>query len=167
MFDKKIGWNEAHYRIANYLEKKGDYDNAAYEYEAVIKVTPFNYFPNLELANLFMRQKKYKLAEATLKRAMTFSQNLPYAYAKLGLLYYFTDRPELAIKRLEQAVEKNKTSNRFKDDELAGAFYIMSMAYAKLGKLSLAKKAAKEALNIKPEYEEVKAIMKKLNVFKE
>ncbi|KPL08323.1 hypothetical protein AMJ86_01035 [bacterium SM23_57] len=167
LFERNVGWNEAHYRIARYLEKKGEYDQAAQEYEAVIKVTPFNYFPYLELANLQMRQGKYEQAEETLKEALTYSKYLPYAYAKLGLLYFFTKRHAASIEKLTQAIELNKRANRFKPDELAGAYYIMSMAYGEKGNLDSAISSAHEALKIKPDYKEAQDVLMKLKKAKE
>ena len=163
MFDKKIGWNEAHYRIAHYFERKGLYEKAEREYDAVIKVTPNNYFPRLELANLYLREKKYQLAETTLQTTLALSKNLPYAYAKLGMLYVFTNRPNLAVTNLEKAIAINSQIKKFKENELAGAFYLLSVAYAKNGKIQMAEKAANNALKINPEYKEAKVILKELN----
>ncbi len=162
LFSRKFGWNEAHYRIARYLAAKGDYDRAAQEYQAVIKVTPSNYYPYLELGDLLMRQRKFSKAEDVLKKGLTYSTHLPYAYAKLGMLYFFSQRLTQAVEKLEQAIEINKKNNLFKIDELAGAYYIMSMAYGQLGKIALAKNAINNALKIKPNYPEAKAVLKKL-----
>ena len=64
---------------------------------------------------------------------------------------------------LEQAIAKNNQIKRFKEDEFAGAFLLLSMAYAKLGNIQLARKAASNALKINPEYKETKAILEELN----
>jgi len=136
LFARKIGWNEAHYRLARYLTKRKDYESAAKEYQAVIKVTPSNYFPYLELGDLLMRRQKFAEAEANLKKGLSLSKNMPYAYGKLGMLYFFTQKPNLAVEYFEQAVEINKATKLFNNDELAGAYYIMAMAYGQLGTIA-------------------------------
>ncbi|MCI0512915.1 tetratricopeptide repeat protein [candidate division KSB1 bacterium] len=162
LFDRKFGWNEAHYRMARFLTQQQAYDRAAQEYEAVIKVTPYNYFPYLELANLQMRQQDFNAAEATLTKCQTFSRNLPYAAAKLGMLYYFTGRFDQAIQQLQQALTVNQRVKRFQPDELAGAHYLLSLAYSSSGKLDLAKQAAEAALQVRPDYPEAKQVLQKL-----
>jgi tetratricopeptide (TPR) repeat protein len=163
LFTKKFGWNEAHYRVAQYLEQNGNYENAAREYEAVIKVTPSNYYPYLELGDMLMRQREFLKAEEILKKGLAYSRQLPFAYAKLGMLYFFTQRPEMAVAQLNEAIGINQRANRFKTEELAGAYYLLGMAYGQSGKLDLAKEAAQNALKIKPNYPEAKAVIEKLN----
>lgn len=162
LFERKIGWNEAHYRIARFRQKNKNYDLAAREYEAVIKVTPFNYFPFIELANLHLRQKKYGSAEKTLQQGLNYSRHLPFIYAKLGMLYFFMKRLKEAEKQLLQAIQINTRTNLFNPDELAGAHYLLSMTYGESGKIKLAKQAAKTALDIKPGYKEALAVLSKL-----
>jgi tetratricopeptide (TPR) repeat protein len=162
LFDRKFGWNEAHYRIAKFLTQQQEYDRAVQEYEAVIKVTPYNYFPYLELANLQMRQKNFNAAEATLTKCQFYSRNLPYASAKLGMLFYFTGRFDQAIQQLQLALTVNQRVRRLQPDELAGAYYLLSLAYSSSGKFELAKQAAQDALRIRPDYPEAQQVLQKL-----
>jgi len=160
---RKFGWNEAHYRIAKYFLQKKEWENAAREYEAVIKIAAFNYFPYIELANVQMRQKKFDQAEKNLKTALLYSGHLPYANAKLGMLYFFTDRPQLSIKQIKQAIKKDRHTKRFKKNELAGAFYILGMAYARTGAADSARTALTNSLDLNPTDLKVQEALKKLD----
>ncbi len=163
LMKQKLGWNDAHYKIAKYLQQKGDYEGAAREYEAVLKVVPFNYFPYIELANLQMRMSKYDEAEITLKKGLNFSRHLPYIYAKLGMLLCFTRKYTPAIENLRQALVVNERAKLFKDYETAGAYYLLSLAYSQTGKIPEAREAAQTALRIKPDYGDARAILNQLS----
>jgi len=164
LLQRKYGWNAAHYKMAKFFKKNQDYERAAREYEAVIKVTPYNYFPYLELANIRMRQTKYQQAEDMLKNGLKYSPNLPFIYAKLGMLYCFTNKFTAAIQRLEQAIEINRRTKHFKNEELAGAHYLLSVAYTRTGKREPAIHAAEMALQLKPNYSDAKALLKQLKM---
>lgn len=162
MISQKISWNEGHYKIAKYLQQKGDYEGAIREYEAVLKVVPFNYFPYIELANLQMRLSQYDEAEITLKKGLYFSRHLPYIYAKLGMLLCFTRKYTPAIENLKQALLIDERAKLFKKDEIAGAYYLLSVAYAQTGKIKDARAAAEAALHIKPDFGDARAILNQL-----
>ncbi len=163
MISQKLGWNEGHYKIAKYLQQKGDYEGASKEYEAVLKIVPFNYFPYIELANLQMRQRKYDAAETTLKKGLIFSRHLPYIYAKLGMLFCFTRKYTPAIENLRQALEVDGRAKLFKKEETAGAYYLLSVAYTQTGKIAAARDAAETALRIKPDFGDARAILNQLS----
>ena len=164
LFARKFGWKAAHYQIAQYLEQNKRYDEAAAEYEAVIKVMPFNYVPYIELANLKMRLSEYGAAEEALKTGLQYSQGLPYCYAKLGFLYYFTGRNTQSIDKMHQAIEINQQQNWFNNSELSGAYHILALAYGKQGNYELGIRAARSALTAEPESQDAKAVLQQLEM---
>ncbi|MBN1154187.1 tetratricopeptide repeat protein, partial [candidate division KSB1 bacterium] len=160
---QKLGWNEAHYKIADYLMRNNEPTRAMMEYKAVIKVTPFNYFPYIELADLHMRMNDLQEAENVLQKALEYSPHLPYAYAKLGMLYYFMNKRDQSIEKLEQAIKINKVNNRFTNDELAVAYYILSMDYGEKGEIDKAKQLIKKSLELNPDDTNARSVLETLN----
>ncbi len=56
LFQRRLTWNEAHYRVAEYLAGEKRYAEAAQEYRAVIRVVPGNYYPYIFLGNMLTLQ---------------------------------------------------------------------------------------------------------------
>jgi tetratricopeptide (TPR) repeat protein len=150
LFARKFGWKTAHFQIAQYLEKNKRYDEAAAEYEAVIKVMPFNYAPYIELANM--------------KTGLKYSPGLPHCYAKLGFLYYFTGRSAQAIEKMHQAIEINQRENQFNKNELSGAYHILALAYGKEGNYEMGIRAARSALTAEPESKDAATTLNQLEM---
>ncbi len=150
---RKTPWNEAHYRIADYLGKRGRFAAAEREYRAVLRVMPTNYYPYIFLANTLIAQNKMDQAEEALLQALKYSPQLPFAYAKLGVLYASRNDAQKAKPFLEKAIKLAPNSREFSQDDLAYVHYLRAVALAQLDELPEAKKEVEIALRIKPEEE--------------
>lgn len=153
VLSRKVPWNEAHYRIADYLGKRGKFAAAEREYRAVIRVMPNNYYPYIFLANTLIEQKRIDEAEEALLQALKFSPQLPFAYAKLGVLYASRNEAQKAKPYLENAIKLAPNSKEFSRDDLAYVHYLLAVVLAQLDELTEAKKEVEIALRIKPEEE--------------
>jgi len=162
-FAMKLGWNEAHYKIADYFIKNEQIDRAINEYQAVIKVTPYNYFPYIELGDLYMRKNELDSAEKVFKDALQYSPHLPYAYAKLGMLYYFMHKRDQSVEKLESAIRINNLNRKFTNNELAIAYYILSMAYGEKGEIEKAKEMINKSIQLNPNDQKAKYVLETLN----
>ena len=78
------------------------------------------------------------------------------------LMLFFTQKLNFAVENLERAIEINQAVKLFKNDELAGAYYILAMAYGQMGRINKAKNAANASLQLKPNFPEANAVLEKL-----
>ncbi|MBN2356044.1 tetratricopeptide repeat protein [candidate division KSB1 bacterium] len=148
---REISWNDGHYRIADYLGKRGLFAAAEREYRAVIRVMPGNYYPYIFLANTLIERQKMEEAEEVLLQALRFSPYLPFAYAKLGVLYVGRNDAQKAKPFLENAIKLAPNSSEFSRDDLAYVHYLLAVVLAQLDELAEAKKEVEIALRVKPQ----------------
>ena len=163
LFRHEISWNEAHYRIGQYLTRQGRYQEAEREYRAVIKVTPTNFYPYIYLGNLLLAQNKWQEAERVYKNALLLSPSLPYAYAKLGVLYMSQNNAEKAMTVLKEAVSLGQRTKDFSGKELGRAQYLLAVAYAQMNDFIKAKAYALAAQKLLPNDPRIRQLIVKLN----
>ena len=163
MLSKKLSWNQGHYNIAEYFISKQDYNRAAMEYQAVIKVTPSNYYPYLELGDVLLQLNLKDDAERIYEKGLALSTNLPYGYAKLGMLYLLNEKPKDAAEKLTQAIAANQRTHKFRNKDLANAYYLLSVAEAQLANYDAARTAAREALKLRPHYLQAQNVLEQLD----
>lgn len=86
----------------------------------------------------FLREKKYKLAEADFRHALTLNPVLPQAYTNIGAIYLETGELQKAVDAFSQAIDilMQSASDRVFDDR---PFYGRAIAYERLGKMQEAK----------------------------
>jgi tetratricopeptide (TPR) repeat protein len=162
LFQRKLSWNEAHYRAAEWLAGRKRFAEAAQEYRAVIRVVPGNYYPYLFLANMLELQGKDAEAEGALLQAAGFSQNLPFAFAKLGVLYMSRNEGEKARPVLQRAIALAGNSPAFTQFDLSRVHYLLGVALAQSGEYASAQKEADIALRLTPGEARVEKLLAQL-----
>jgi len=150
LFQRKWSWNEAHYRVADWLAERGRHTEAAQEYRAVIRVVPGNYYPYLFLANMYALQGRGEEEERTLLQAAALSPNLPFAFAKLGVHYMSRDDGRKARPVLERAIALAGNSRDFTSTDRSRVHYLLGVALAQEGDYAAAKREAGTALQLAP-----------------
>jgi len=150
LFQRKWSWNEAHYRVADWLAERGRHAEAAQEYRAVIRVVPGNYYPYLFLANMYALQGRGEEEERTLLQAAALSPNLPFAFAKLGVHYMSRDDGRKARPVLERAIALAGNSRDFTSTDRSRVHYLLGVALAQEGDYAAAKREAETALQLAP-----------------
>jgi lysophospholipase L1-like esterase len=148
---KELGWNQAHYRVAEYLREMKRWPEAEQEYHAVIKITPNNYYPYIYLGDVLQVQNKTVEAENAFLMAQQFSPQLPYSYAKLGLLYMSRSQPQKAIEQLEIGVKLFGHVNDVTATEQAQARYLYAVALAQTQQFRAAQEQAEMACSLAPD----------------
>ena len=150
LFQRKWSWNEAHYRVGDWLAERGRHAEAAQEYRAVIRVMPGNYYPYLFLANMLALQGKGEAEERILLQAAALSQNLPFAFAKLGVHYMGRNDGRKARPVLERAIALADNSRDFTPTDRSRVHYLLGVALAQEGDYAAAEREAETALQLAP-----------------
>ena len=150
LFQRKWTWNEAHYRVADWLAGNGCYAEAAQEYRAVIRVVPGHYYPYLFLANMLALQGKGEEEERTLLQAAALSPTLPFAFAKLGVHYMSRNDGQKALPVLKRAIALSGNSRDFTPTDLSRVQYLLGVDLAQEGDYAAAKREAETALQLAP-----------------
>lgn len=156
---RELGWNQAHYRMADYLQKQGRWPEAEREYRAVLKIMPAHFYPYLYLADALQAQGKAEQAEQALLKAAVLTPQLPYAHAKLGLYHMSVSQPEKAIPFLQQAVRGFVNVNDVSTADQARVRYLLAVALAQTFKLSDAKAEAAAAARLAPQDLRIRELM--------
>ena len=162
LFQRKWSWNEAHYRIGDWLAERGRYAEAAQEYRAVIRVMPGNYYPYLFLANMLALQGKGEEEERTLLQAAALSPNLPFAFAKLGVHYMSRNDGRKARPVLERSIALAGNSRDFTSTDRSRVHYLLGVALAQEGDYAAAKREAETALQLAPGEARILNLLKQL-----
>jgi lysophospholipase L1-like esterase len=162
LFRRRWSWNEAHYRVADWLAGKERFAEAEQEYRAVIRVIPGHYYPYLFLANMLSRQGKSAEEERVLLQAAALSPSLPFAFAKLGVYYMSRDEGTKAMPVLKQAIALAGNSRDFTATDLSRMHYLLGVALAQSGDYTAARKEADIARHLAPGEARVEKLLEKL-----
>ncbi len=156
-------WSEARYELADYYQRTGDYQRARRECLAVLKVIPFSYQPLLRIADYYRMEGKRDSAKAAYARCIQTEDN-PYARLKLAIILLEEERPEEAAAQIESAfaVAAN-TKIQLSSEVLASSYYLLGVAYAKAGKIDLAKANLQKSIAIDPTQEDAKSLLVQLS----
>ncbi len=164
VLNEKMPFNDASYALANYLIDNDRSDKAEKYYRALIKIRPMNYYPYLYLGNVLFAQNKISEAEHAYQQSLERSRHLPYAYAKLGLLYVSNNRPSLAIDILHQAIEIAKNTDQVKSADRANMYYLLGTAYAQANQLMKALELTRRGLQLYPGDNRLKNLKQKIEM---
>lgn len=155
-------WNEGHYRVAEYLSEHNRHEEAAAEYQAVIRVLPGNYYPYIYLANALILQNKNDEAEKALLTGARFSADLPFAFAKLGVLYMTQNLPNKAKPVLERAIGTAGNSAEFTNNDKARVHFLYALALAQTNEIAKAKNHIHIAARLDPGDPRIQNLMAQL-----
>ncbi len=97
---------EEHFKLAAIYESKGELESALKEYESAVKKDnkPDAHFA---AANIYLRMKKYKEAEARYLKAIELDPSKGGYYNNLGWLYMETGELERAEAEVNEALKKD------------------------------------------------------------
>jgi tetratricopeptide (TPR) repeat protein len=156
---EKISWNEAHYQLADYYISQKQYERAAKEYRAVIKIIPDNYHAYFKMGELYLAQEKFFEAEAWLEQALQRHPRSPFVLAKLGTVHFFARDYAKAIARFEAALSLNKSSREFDAAAAGWAEYYKAVSHLQLGQKRESMEALAEVIRLQPAHAQAKQLL--------
>ncbi|HYQ86641.1 MAG TPA: hypothetical protein VES59_05300 [Bacteroidota bacterium] len=159
---KRIGWSDAHYALAEWYRSNGDNGKAIHEYSAVSKVLPGYYYPVMLTGDVFRAMKNDRFAELTYRRALAL-QASPFIHARLGMLYYDEGNLRKTIEEFESVFTADSSgSERVDAKAQAVAHFFLGVAYGKIGDLDKARMNLRSTLELDPHNEDAKRILSQL-----
>ena len=115
------------------------------------------------MGNIYFSQKKYQQAEKKYRQSLALSPQLPFVYAKLGMLYIEMQQPTDAHEYLEKCIEVDEINRKFTQIESGQAYYLNGLALAQMKKYAKAKEQALVAQSKIPDDSNVKSLIQQLN----
>jgi tetratricopeptide (TPR) repeat protein len=103
--------------------KSGQVDKAAISLEAAVKISPADFYPQLNYGIALLNQKKFDQAEEHLRIAVEKNNAAPTAHMYLGMALMNQKKLEEAQKELEVAVSSNNPEIGVAHRYLGGIFW--------------------------------------------
>jgi len=138
---------EQHFRSATEAEKKGDYEKAITEYQAVLKLDPKLAEVSSNLGLLYYIQRKDQEAARAFQYALDRKPDLVVPNLFLGMVYLRTNQYQKAIEPLKKAIALGTNDTR--------AYLHLSLAYVELGKQMEAMEILQKAAALWPQDVEI------------
>jgi len=135
--------------LGSALRDAGDLTRSASVLEAVVKRDPADLQSIDALGQTYARMRRGPEAEAMFRKVLSTSPNAATTWNNLGVLYLGEKRDGDAVEALSRAISI--------DPALAGAHNSLGVAYARQGKLDSAVGEWREALRIRPDFEDPRA----------
>ncbi len=155
----ELAWSEARYLLAESYARDNRYDLAREECRAVSKVIPFSYEPLLRVADYFNAEGRRDEAKKAYRQCFETEDN-PFARMKYAVLLLEDEAPATAAAQIDTAFELDSHSRyKLPVPGLATGRYLLGVAYAKLGRIDLAKENLQRAIAIQPEYADAKELL--------
>lgn len=164
VLNEKTPFNDASYLLAEYLINNEQPEQAEKYYRALIKIRPMNYYPYLYLGNVLFAQNKIGEAEQAYRQSLERSRHLPYAYAKLGLLYLSSNQPSQAIEILQQAIEISQSADQVTSTDKANMYYLLGTAYGQTNQYMKALELTRRGLQLYPGDNRLKNLKQKIEM---
>ena len=134
------------YKIDNYLA-------AEENYTIVLKIDPKYGAAYTDMANMYVKQKKYNEALPYFNAAIKMNDSLTDLFNSRGMCYYYADKFEMAIKDFKRVI-KMDSSNYIAYNNMGSANYNnQNIASASMKDLLLAQNDFNKAIEIKPDFE--------------
>lgn len=157
-----IAWSDARFLLAEFYARNKQFDLARKECLAVAKVVPYHYEPLLRYADYYSQEGRTEEAAAAYQQCFEIDDN-PFARMKYAVLLLEQERPAAAATHIEIALNLDaKGKYKLPIQGVATARYVLGVAYAKLGKVDLAKENLQRALAIEPTYGEANDLLDQL-----
>ena len=155
-YSRTLDWDEACYRSAAELWRKGDVRRAMATYEAMLEEYPYNYYAHYLLGSLLNHARRTEEALVHYRQSIALNSRFPNPRTDLGLILVNRGDFDGAISELSQslALLTSQSASALK----ATIYYGLAAAYANKGSLDEALRHVDEALRITPVYSDAQAL---------
>jgi len=158
----QLTWQAARYELASLFVRQGQFALARNEAYAVSRVLPFSYEPLLRIADYYLMEGRKEEALAAYQRCVATEEN-PYAYSKLGLLYLEREDMSRTIAAIRKALQLQAASDyKLPLKVLASNHHILGYALIRQGDLAGGKEELRQALMLDPDLAEAQKLLSDL-----
>jgi tetratricopeptide (TPR) repeat protein len=144
------------YAEAKAAEARGDFADAAADYESLLQVAPRLAPAYNNLGSLYLRQREYKKAAAVLEKGLKIDPKMSSASALLGIALYELGDYAGAGRNLESALRANPKDNN--------AELFLANDLIKLGKFEQAAEHLRQLSQRQPDNQEVLYLLGKVHM---
>ncbi len=155
-------WTRARYSVAEWYERRTEYDRARTEYCAIAKALPYSFQPLVRRADAFAAEGRTADAAAGYRQSIRVEEN-PYAHMKLGVLLLQNAEAAGAAAELEQGFAVDASlGGVLTSGEAAFGRSLLAYAYARNKQYAQAKEQARKALALQPGQREAAELLRRL-----
>ena len=149
---KRLSWELAHYRMAEYYQKRGENAKALAEYMAVYETFPKIAALPIKIIDLYLVENKVMEALEFCTDAIAISPENPLLLVRKAVIFMQLGQPEESISQLNKALQVEEQYKVMKAEQKAYLYYLLSMNYANLKQLDQALKHIETSLQFNPGY---------------
>lgn len=159
---KKIGWSDARYKLAEYYAGRKEYGLARRECLAVARVIPFSYQPLLRVADYYRAEGDTASAAQAYLHCLAVEEN-PFARMKLAIIQLEQGQASPAEGNIRRAIAAG-ASSALALPALAqsSAHYLLGVALAQQRKFAEARASLEYALAIDPNNGDARDLLSRL-----
>ncbi|MEN9449267.1 MAG: hypothetical protein RJA25_2557 [Bacteroidota bacterium] len=133
------------YKLKNFIAAE---DN----YRTLLKISPRNFAGNVDMANMYILQKKYKDALPYYNTALSINGIDASIVNSRGMCYYYNEKFELAIKDFKQVIKLDPTNYKAYNNLGSATYNNQNIANASKVDLITAEELFSKAVEIKPDF---------------
>jgi tetratricopeptide (TPR) repeat protein len=165
VYQRKIVWDEACYRVAFLFEKQGRYQDAETTYKAILEEYPTNFYAHYQLGRIY--KELNRLSKAAHHYTLSIQANADYLFSRLelGMIMINLGEFDESIQHLKEA--QKQLGNQKNTVTEATIFYGLSAAFANKNDYATAVAYVKQALTIAPNYDPAVELHQQLLRFKQ
>lgn len=158
----KVFWSEARYELSEHYAASKDFNRARRECLAVSKVIPYSYQPLLRIADYFRMEGQRDSAKAWYQQCIAAEDN-PYARMKLAIILLEEEQPSQAAQQIEAGFQvAAQKGAQLSTEASASSYYLLGVAYAKMGNMKEARENLQHSLSIIPNQPDTRELLQQI-----
>ncbi|OQX88580.1 hypothetical protein B6D60_01930 [candidate division KSB1 bacterium 4484_87] len=138
---EKMTWEQAHVALADFYIKGKKFDLAVQEYRALIKATPYNVSPYLQIGRIFMHLRRFADAAQIFQQSVAVEKTV-FGCQGAGEALLHLNKPEQGLSYLTLALQMDKKNPL--------TLYLLAKSYYRSGDVNSAKKFTAQLANVAP-----------------
>ena len=160
VYQRKIEWEEACYRLAAYFWRQGRMTDAKTTYEALLEEYPFGYYTHYLLGSLLHQENDLASSLQHYRRSIELNPHFLNARLDMGLIQINTGDFDGAVRNLSAA--RDATTDQTSLQVKANIHYGLAAVYANTGDLKRALEEVDASLKLQPRYRDALALREKI-----
>jgi tetratricopeptide (TPR) repeat protein len=149
---RRLSWELAHYRMAEYYQKRGEKAKALAEYMAVYEIFPKIAALPIKILDLYSAENKVTEALDFCTKAIEVSPENPLLLVRKALILMQLNQYKESISQLNKALQVDEQYKAMNPEQKSYLYYLMSMNYGNLQQLDQALKNIETSLQFNQNY---------------
>ena len=163
---KGLFWDGAHLQLGQYFQSQGKLDQAAREYQAILKFDGRHIAALVRMGDVRFLSRQWAEAEQYYQKALSLSHTSDYIKAKLGKMYIVSEQDDQGVGVLGELLLGDRLESAQVIENRAELFYLMAIGLARQGKFEQARETVSSALAVDSQYIPAIELMNQLKALK-